>query len=60
MPAETAALFAASDNPEIGNDIPLDYLLDSDEEEKAKTLFTTIKKTHPDSELIGYYESELL
>ena len=58
LSTQTADLFAACLESEWGYEVSLDYLLDSEETEKAKTLFKVFQQAHPASELISYYKDQ--
>ena len=51
--------FAATQDSEGSYETALDYLLDLEDPERALGLFALLKKNHPDSDLIEYYEEEL-
>ena len=51
--------FNATPDSEGSYEAALDYLIDYEDTERALSLFVLLKKAHPDSELIEYYDEEL-
>jgi len=51
--------FVATSDPEGSYEAALDYLIDNEDTERARSLLVLLKKNHPISDLIEYYDETL-
>lgn len=57
--SEFTKKFSATSDSEGSYEGTLDYLLNAEDPERAKALLILLKKNHPDSDLIEYYDEQL-